>query len=199
VERERGALSLVRQPREEVEHFDLAGLYERMHGAMLRLAMTWVSKADAQDVVHDAVIKFMDQQARASRPIRAEDAGPRLLAMVIDVAKDRLRAKRRQADLLHKISGATAAMRRRSNTRRRAEDGEILAAIREALEHVAGSERGAWLLVKEQELTTREAAAALEVKQNTVQVALWKANKELCKHLKRLGITPETLRGREDR
>ncbi len=198
MERERGALSLVRQGAEAVEPVDITRLYDRMHGGLLRYAMRMVDRSDAEDAVHDAVLKFMEQRQDEPSPVGEEEARPRLVAMLHDVLRDRRRTESRRRKLMQLISGSTAAMRRWSNPRRPAEDHEIRARIQEALQRVPERYRTVWLLVREDGLSPEEAADLLGITAGGARAALCKTNAELRQRLGRHGMTPAALRGRDD-
>lgn len=196
--RGRGPLSLVRPPSARGTPVDLDRLYRDMHGGLVRYAMRDLDEDEAKDVVHDALLKYLQQLARQAFPEPEEEARPRLVAMVHDVILDRKRTDKRRKRLMQLISGSTAAMRRWTNPRRSAEDEEIVRTIHEVLESMSPSERVAWTTVKEQGMTPAETAELLGVTTASVRAALGKANAELRRQLTRDGITPATLRGRDD-
>lgn len=198
VVRERPALSLVR-PRETRTHaVNLDLLYREMHGGLVRYAMRDVDEDEAKDIVHDALLKYLEQLTRQPHLEPEDVARPRLVAMVHDVMLDRKRTNKRRKQLMQLISGSTAAIRRWTNPRRSAEDDEILRSIHEALESMHPSYRVAWTTVKEQGMTPEETADLLGISVGSVRAALHKANVLLRKALTRDGITPATLRGRDD-
>lgn len=196
--RERPALSLVRQRtvRETPVNLDL--LYREMHGGLVRYAMRDVDEDEAKDIVHDALLKYLEQLARQQHSEPEEEARPRLVAMVHDVMLDRQRTNKRRKRLMQLISGSTAAIRRWTNPRRTAEGDEIMQAIHDALEAMPPSYRVAWTTVKEQGMTPEETAELLGITTGSVRAALHKANLVLREALTRDGITPATLRGRDD-
>lgn len=198
VVRERAALSLLRPPPSPGEPVDLDQLYRDMHGGLVRYAMRDVDADEAKDVVHDAMLKYLEQVARQSVPDPEDVARPRLVAMVHDVLLDRQRTNKRRKRLMQLISGSTAAIRRWTNPRRSAEDNEILRAVREALDSMHPSYRVAWTTVKEQGMTPEETARLLGISAASVRAALHKANAILRRELTRDGITPATLRGRDE-
>lgn len=198
VVRERAPLSLRRPSAAPGEPVNLDLLYRDMHGGLVRYAMRAVDADEAKDVVHDAMLKYLEQVARQSASDPADEARPRLVAMVHDVLLDRQRTDKRRKRLMQLISGSTAAIRRWTNPRRSAEDDEILRSIRDALESMHPSYRVAWTTVKEQGMTPEETARLLGISAASVRAALHKANTILRRELARDGITPATMRGRDD-
>lgn len=196
--RERQALSLVRPPEENSQPVNLDLLYREMHGGLVRYAMRDADEDEAKDIVHDALLKFIEQAARRSVPESMEEARPRLVAMVHDVMLDRRRTNQRHIGFKQLVSGSRAAIRRWTNPRRSAEDEEILCSIYEALERMPPSYRVAWTTVVEQGMKPYETAELLGVTPASVRASLHKANVLLREALTRDGITPATLRGRDD-
>lgn len=173
-------------------------LYRRMHDGLVLYAARRVDGDDAQDVVHDAMLKFIEQHdARAPEP--DGDARARLVAMVQDVLRDGARRERRRQRLMQLISGTTAAMRRWTNPRRMADDNEIQRAIDANLARIPRCHRAVWVAIREDGLSVTEVAELLDITTGAVRAALSKANHELRQRLARNGFTPATLRGREDR
>ncbi|MFN8670395.1 MAG: RNA polymerase sigma factor [Gemmatimonadaceae bacterium] len=178
---------------------DLDRLYRQMHGSLMRYAMRHVDADEAKDVVHDAMLKYVEQADRERVPLTERDARARLVVILHDVLLDQKRTARRRKRLLQFISGSTAAMRRRSNPRRATEDGEIMGAIHQVLESLPDCVRMSWTTVREHGIPLEEAAELFGVETVSVRGYLLKANKALRQRLTRDGITPATLRGRDDR
>lgn len=196
--RDRRPLTLVRPPASRGTPVDLDRLYREMHGGLVRYAMRDLDPDEAKDVVHDALLKYIEQLARQPHAEPEEEARPRLVAMVHDVIRDRKRASKRRHRLMQLISGSTAAISRWTNPRRSAEDEEIVGAIHEALEAMPACHRVVWMTVKEQGMTAEETGALLGISAGAVRAAVHKANTELRRRLKRDGITPASLRGRDE-
>lgn len=198
METERRVLSLVRQPRGVEHEAEVALLYRALHATLRRYAVRLVDRDDADDVVQDAMLKYLAQREREGKALAPDDARLRLLSMVKDAARDRLRRSRRESRLMQLITGPTAAVRRWMSARRPADDGAIREAIHEALGQLPSYTREPWLLVREQGLSVDEAAALLEVTPDSCRALISKANRELRRLLSRQGFTPHSLRGRDD-
>lgn len=202
----------MRPVRDEVERF-----YREVNDEMQRLATYVVGRADADDVVQDAFVKFLDQRERAltagtrqagtpavaSRHDAAhdaligDDARLRLLAMVRDAALDRRREIERDTRRLQLVSGSRAAERRWTNTGRRAEDNDIRRAIHAALQTLPPYQRDAWLLARECDLSVERTAEILHIEPRSCSVFICRASDTLERLLSEVGVTPRTIRGRE--
>lgn len=201
-----------RPVRDDVERF-----YKEVNDEMRRLATHIVGHEEADDVVQDAFVKFLDQRERALTPsprqagkarlarvkdaahdtVTGKDARLRLLTMVRDTAIDRHREMARDAHNLQLVTGPRAAERRWANTRRRTEDNEIRHAIHTALGALPRYQRDAWLLARECELSIDDTAAQLRIEPRSCSVFVSRANRSLESRLAEVGLTPRTLRGRE--
>lgn len=186
------------QREERRQAIDFDRFYREHHGKLLRYAMRDVDADEAKDVVHDALLKYLAHSARDRVPDTSEEAQWRMLAMVHDVLLDRRRTAARRRRLQQLISLGTAAMRRDANPRRRAEDAEIRRAIHAILQEMPACRRIAWTTVQEQGLSITQAAKLFELSPVTIRGYLHDANLELREALARQGITPATLRGRNE-
>src|SRR5690606_7882970 len=118
VETERRVLSLVRQSRGVEHEAEVALLYRALHATLRRYAVRLVDRDDADDVVQDAMLKYLAQRERQGKALAPDAARLRLLSMVKDAARDRLRRGRRESRLMQLITGPSAAVRRWMSARR---------------------------------------------------------------------------------
>lgn len=193
---------LRRHTGETTGQHQIALAYTRMRDRLLRVARSLLGRGssveDAEDVLQDAMTKYLMQRSRAGATIGAEEQDARLVLMVGDVARDRLRQRRREAKQRLKVSGASAAARRWSNTRLRADQQEIAAQIEVALGKVPPQYREAWRLVRDEQLSFAEAATIMELPAKTLRSYVCRTNHALRLALAKSGLTPQTLRGRTD-
>lgn len=196
---------------------EVAKFYGDVHVEMRRVATHIVGREEADDVVQDAFVKFLDQHERALTPstrqagkrrlgrapdpahksLTGKDTRLRLMAMVRDTALDRHREMQRDAHNLQLVSGSRAAERRWTSARRRAEDDDIRRAIHSVLETLPRYQRDAWLLSRELDLSVEDAAGQLEIEPRSCSVFISRANRALEVGLAEVGLTPRTIRGRE--
>lgn len=200
--------ALVRDAERDGREQRFARIYEENHGRMRRYAARLVGPEDADDVVQDALLKFLAQlqqgggsapaaTRRPQLPRTSADARWRLIAMVRDVAIDRRRRGRKESRMLALITGPSAAVRRWMSANRRADDTDIRRAIQQALHGVPAYAREPWLLARELELDYTEIARHLGIPVPSVRVYVARANRELARRLRRVGLTPAEGRGRE--
>lgn len=219
---ERRVLPLVRQATRLEEEAEQALFYRREFPGLARYAARLVDPDDVEDVVQDALVKFLAQRARERERHRErhrererggerratgeqpwaglseEDARIRLMVMVRDVVIDRERVRRKESRMMRLVTGPSAAIRRWMSPRRATDDDAILRAVRDALLQLPASLRDPWILVKEHGFTVAEAAVQLGCRRKSINAAIAKANRHLRDRLMREGITPATLRGRDD-
>jgi RNA polymerase sigma factor (sigma-70 family) len=176
--------------------------YNRLREQLFNIAHAMLGKGsspdEAEDVVQDAVAKYLEQRDRAKSTISGNEQDARLVLMVGDLARDRTRKRQREARLRVDVSGTTAAARRWSSARLRAEDADIAAEIRRAVNALADCYRLPWCLVHDEGLDYDSAAAELGITPSSLRAYLTRANRKLQVALAKRGITPQTLRGRAD-
>jgi RNA polymerase sigma factor (sigma-70 family) len=197
VETDRSVLPLVRPARGHPAPLDVAQLYRQVEGELLRYAARLLPGDGAEDVVQEAVLKFLVQQDRLGGALTAHDARLRLLAMVKDAARDRMRSTRRQSRLMQLITGPTATIRRWMRAGQAVNDATILLAIRDAMDQMKPSDREVWVMMHEHGLTVADTANHLGISRGTCRAAIASANKVLRGELARLGVTPDTIGMRE--
>ncbi len=189
---------MVRPARGRPAPLDLAQLYRQLEGELLRYAERLVEGDGAEDVVQEAVLKFLVQQERSDVPLTPHDARLRLMSMVKDEALDRLRNVRRESRLMQLITGPTATLRRWMRAGQATGDAAILQAIRDAMDFMKPSDREVWVLMHEHGFTVAEAAAHLKVSRGSCRASIACANKILRIELARIGVTPDTVGAREE-
>ncbi|MBK8057881.1 MAG: sigma-70 family RNA polymerase sigma factor [Gemmatimonadetes bacterium] len=207
MDKERQVLPLVRPATRLEGEADIALLYRQMQGDLTRYAARLVDPEEVEDVVHDAILKFLAQRERERERARdggrealglaGDDARIRLMVMVRDVAIDRYRNAQAQSRLMRLITGPSATIRRWMNTRRSADDNDIRFTIQEALRGLPEYIREPWLLVVEFGYSYKEAAAHLNIDTGTCRACVSRANARLREQLTADGLTPDALRGRE--
>ena len=210
MDQKRRVLPLVRRATRLEEEAELALFFRREYPGLVRYAARLASPADAEDIVQDALLKFLAQRERDREGDRRsaeehpwaglsqEDAQIRLMVMVHDVAIDRERSHKKETRMMRLITGPTATVRRWMNPRRATDDDAIRRAVHEALLQLPAHIREPWVRVKEQGFTVEEAAAQLGYKPKSISASIAKANRYLRDRLAREGLTPDSLRGRDD-
>ncbi len=207
METEQWGPALVREGEREAGAHGEARIYEEMQGPMRRYAARLVGPEDADDVVQDALLKFLAQtqqhatpgaaSSRTRLPRTSADARWRLIAMVRDVAIDRRRRGRKESRMLALITGPSAAVRRWMSAHRRAEDTDIRRTIHQALHDIPAYAREPWLLARELEMDYAEIAEQLGIPAASARVYVARANRALARQLRRVGLTPAERRGSE--
>jgi len=194
-----------RRTGETTAQHQLAHAFLRLRDQLLHIARARLgrrsSPADAEDVVQDAMDKFIAQRQRATSAISGKEQDARLVLMVGDVALDRRRKQRRQhlreVERRLKSSGATQAARPWSGPV--LGDDEAAALAREvelALEKISPRYREAWILVRNEQRTYAEASAMLDLPVETLRAYVCDTNRKLRAALGKRGITAQTLRRR---
>ena len=176
---------------------DLATTYRAILPSLTRYATRLVDRYDADDVVQDAMLKYLAQRGEGEWERSEEDLRLRLLVMVRDTAIDRLRRARLESRVMQFISGPTATMRRWMSPRRPVEDGELRLSIQQALATLPAYVREPWILSREVGMTIEEVSELLRISPTSCRSAITKANARLRELLGAREITPRTLRGRD--
>ncbi|MEP7384309.1 MAG: sigma factor-like helix-turn-helix DNA-binding protein [Gemmatimonadota bacterium] len=199
---ESSALPIGRRPTETTEQYELATLYKALRRNLRVYASNLLGKKhnrqDAEDVVHDAVARFIEQRANATHPMSREARRSKLVLMVGDAARSRARSARREVRLIRRESGSNVAASRWMNPRRRNDDGEIRRAIYGALKKLPNSWADPWLLMREDDLSIKEASELLDVSEGTVRAAVCRATAALREILTKDGYSVELLNARTD-
>lgn len=214
MDQKRRVLPLVRRATRLEEEAELALFFRREQAALVRYAARLSDPDSAEDIVQDAMLKFLAQRERevergsegvgagAGEPqwagLSLEDVRIRLMVMVHDVAIDRQRAQKKESRMMRLITGPTATVRRWMNPRRATDDDAIRTAIRDILLQLPAHIREPWIQVRENGYTVEEAAALLGYHPKSIRASIAKANQKLRERLAREGMTPSALRGRDD-
>ncbi len=210
MDKDRQVLPLVRQATRLEAEGELALLFRREQPMLVRYAARLSDPEQAEDIVQDALLKFLAQRRRerdraddreGEHPwagLGTEDARLRLTVMVRDVALDRTRLLKKESRMMRLITGPSATVRRWMSARRAVDNGVIRSAIHAALLLMDPSLREPWLLVHDAGFTYKEVAQLLGSTPASIRANVSKANAFLRDYLRREGITPSTLRGRDD-
>jgi DNA-directed RNA polymerase specialized sigma24 family protein len=194
-----------RHTSETTGQHQLALAYHRLRDHLLHIARARLGKRsspdDAEDVVQDAMTKFLAQRSRASAAISGKEQDARLALMVGDVALDRRRKQRRQhlreVERRLKSSGATRAARPWSGPVLRDDEAATLGRqVEIALEKIPPRYREAWLLVRNEQRSYAEASTMLNLPIETLRAYVCSTNRMLRAALGEAGITAQSLRRR---
>lgn len=129
------------------------------------------TRADADEVVQDAFERALRKPPKLDRPLR-----PWLVRVTVNVARDRLRRRRRAAYSGPWLPEPLVAEPTAPPGERLEEAGYALLV---ALEQLTPTQRAVWLLREVMGLSTLEVADILEVQGGTVKVTLHRARKAL--------------------
>ncbi len=172
-----------------ITHFELLRNY----------AAGMVGRDDAEDVVHDALIKFIRQLKKTERLGTDEELRERLFVMVHDVAINSNLRYEAEGRVMQLISGATAAIRRWSTVERRTEDDEITREVDAAKARLRPSHRRVWVLIQENDFDGPQAGQVMQVKDSTVRAHLTRAMDALQDNLTQRGLDPATRKQRRNK
>jgi RNA polymerase sigma factor (sigma-70 family) len=199
----RQVLPLVPKRGREGAPVDLATTYRAVLPVLMRYASRMVSARDADDVVQDAMLKFLAQRREgagdgddaAEWAPTERDLRLRLVSMLRDSALDRLRREKAELRLMQLISGPTATMRRWMNPRRSVEDAELRMSIEQAVARLSPYVREPWLLSREMGMTVDEIATLLGITPASCRTSITRANAELRRMLEAYHVTPRIIGG----
>ena len=177
---------------------EISRVYLRHFEFLRNYAATLVGRDEAEDVVHDALMKLYRQLETKGLPGDDDALFARLTVMVQDQALDVLKHRKVESRAMQLISGARAAVRRWTKTERRAEDGEITREIDAAMSRLRPSQRRACVLIRQSEFKTRQASELMQVTESTVRAHLVRAMDALQDDLTQRGLEPGTRKQRRN-
>jgi RNA polymerase sigma-70 factor (ECF subfamily) len=169
--------------------------YRALYPRLVSFARSLGTGQEAEDVVHDALLKYWRHLEREPSEA-ASEVEPVLVAMVFEVARDRTRREGRRLALAQWITGPRAAVRRWMSPARQAADGEILNEIDRALAKLPRRWRDVWLLAYDDQLTFDSIGRLLGISASTARANYARACSRLRLELARVGLEPRDLRGR---
>jgi len=137
-------------------------IYERYKDYLLTLAKGLIgNQAEAEDVVHDVFVSF----ARSARRFQLTGSLKGYLATCVrNLARDKIRARTRQAQALDSINPATLCQ---DNPAKRAIETEELTRLRQALRQIPYEQREAVMLYLKGGMKFREIARLQDVSLST--------------------------------
>jgi len=195
---ERGrVLPLVRQERVVAAKDRLEREFREIEPRLLRFAMRLVERDAIEDVVQEAVLRYLAKQ-RDDPAKSQEDLAALLIGNVRQEAFKHNRSARRRARMVQFLTDPRLALRRWMSPTRPTHDRELRERIAEALEKLPASWREPWILTRELGMSVPFVAMLLGIQVDSCRAAISKANQRLRQLLEASNVTPSLITSRTD-
>ena len=175
--------------------------YQRLHD----FAADLVSREEAPDIVHDALLTFWRRLTDPRAPYTPQNLEGFLFQQVADSARHFLRTRQRRLGLLKRVGESVtrfvathvsspfiSGVRRWMLPSARVENEDITMAVSRGVETLPERSREVFLLNWKQGMTPREIAKSLRMNEAAVRAALSRASRAMRVHLEREGVVPLT-------
>ena len=175
--------------------------YQRLHD----FAADLVSREEAPDIVHDALLTFWRRLTDARTPYAPQNLEGFLFQQVADSARHFLRQRHRRRGVLERVGGSVtrfvathvsspfiSGIRRWMLPSAKVESDDITMAVSRGVDALPDRSREVFLLSWKQGMTPREIARSLRMSEAAVRAALSRATRAMRVHLEREGVVPLT-------
>ncbi len=172
--------------------------YREHLARLLSVARKVAPMEDAEDIVHDALIRSIQMVSSGAAHSDPAEQEPLLFGLVLDFARDRKRRSVRRARLSALITGPTAAMRRWVKTTLPSSNAEIDEQIRRAVAKLPRRCAEVFLLVYDHDASFATAGKMMSIGEASARSMYARAIARLRSELASVGMDNTALRDRWD-